>query len=145
MDKRGKLLLVLLISLTVLLASCSSKDSNKYSQDTIDKLAQCLTENEVVMYGAFWCPHCANTKKRFGSSFGYVNYVECDPKCKPDENGKILGACKGYEGQPELCLERGIEGYDTWTFPDGSRAVGEPSLELLDEKSGCNILPKGEE
>jgi len=136
------LVLTFLVAIAFLLISCSSSDNKNYSQETIDKLAQCLTEKEVVMYGAFWCPHCANTKKKFGSSFGYINYVECDPKCKPDERGNILSACKGYEGQPELCLERGIEGYDTWTFPDGTRAVGEPALELLDAKSGCNVLPK---
>ena len=142
MKKRGKLAVIFLISIALLLQACKSsgESSSKYPQEKIDKLAKCLTNNGVVMYGAFWCPHCANTKKKFGSSFGYVNYVECDPRCKPDEQGKILVACQGYEGQPELCLEREIEGYDTWIFSDGTRAVGEPALELLDERSGCNIL-----
>jgi len=142
MKKSVKLVLVILISLILFLQGCvSSKDSGtEYPQEKIDQLAQCLTNNSVVMYGAFWCPHCANTKKRFGSSFGYINYVECDPKCLPDEQGNILSACKGYEGQPELCLEREIEGYDTWLFPDGTKAIGEPALSLLDQKSGCNVL-----
>jgi hypothetical protein len=142
MEKRGKLLIIILISVMTLLQGCIS-DSAKYSEEQIDELAKCLTANEVVMYGAFWCPHCANTKKKFGTSFGHINYIECDPRCKPDKNGKLIPACKGHLGQPELCLEREIEGYDTWTFPDGTRLIGEPSLESLDENSGCNIL-KGE-
>ncbi|MDP3916834.1 MAG: hypothetical protein Q8Q42_00935 [Nanoarchaeota archaeon] len=145
LKKRGVITVILLVALMLVLQGCTVNSSSKYPQETIDKLAQCLTDNDVIMYGAFWCPHCTNTKKKFGSSFGYVNYVECDPRCKPDENGKIMRACGGYEGQPELCLEREIEAYDTWTFPDGTRLVGEPSLESLDQKSGCNILPKGEE
>lgn len=140
-----KKILVILISLTLLLTACGPKgESSKYSQEDLDNLAQCLTENDVVMYGAFWCPHCVNSKKKFGSGVGYLNYVECDSKCKPDENGKILSACKGHKGQPELCLERDIEGYDTWIFGDGTRTTGEPALELLDERSNCNVLPKAE-
>ena len=137
-----KRLLLGLLFLVVLTACAPKETTSKYSQDVVDELAQCLTENDVVMYGAFWCPHCINSKAKFGPSFGHINYIECDARCKPDEDGKILSACKGYEGQPELCIEREIEGYDTWIFGDGSRAAGEPSLELLDERSGCNILPK---
>ena len=144
--RKRDFVILLLITMALLLQGCGSgKTTSKYTEEQIKELAQCLTENEVVMYGAFWCPHCLNTKKKFGTSFGYINYVECDPRCKPDENGDILSACKGNPGQPELCLERGIEGYDTWIFKDGTRAIGEPALELLDEKSDCNILPKGEE
>ncbi len=144
MQKRVLIGLIGLLSILLVLQGCSSASKQKYAQEDIDTLAQCLTENDVVMYGAFWCPHCAKTKKKFGSSFGYINYVECDPKCKPDENGVIHGACQGHEGQPELCLERDIEGYDTWILGDGTRAIGEPSLELLDERSGCHVLPGSE-
>tara|TARA_Y100000310_G_scaffold28141_1_gene26786 strand:+ start:1997 stop:2449 length:453 start_codon:yes stop_codon:yes gene_type:complete len=135
------------VVLMLLLQGCKAdvkEPSSKYPSEKIEELAQCLTDNGVVMYGAFWCPHCANTKKKFGYAFSYVNYIECDPRCIPDEKGNIIAACQGYEGRPELCIERDIKGYDTWTFPDGTRAVGEPSLELLDEESGCNVLPEVE-
>jgi glutaredoxin len=100
----------------------------KYSKEELDKFAKCLTEKETVMYGAYWCPHCAKTKKKFGESFRFVNYVECDPR--------------GENEQSELCIEKEILGYDTWDFQDGSRyADGEPSFELLSERSGC-AMPK---
>ncbi len=95
------------------------------AQEDIDTFAKCLTEKGAVMYGAFWCPHCANTKKRFGSSFRYIVYVECDPR--------------GENEQSELCLQKNIEAYDTWEFVDGSRLVGEPSFEAMGAKTGCKV------
>ena len=38
-----------------------------------DDFAQCLTENDAKMYGAFWCPHCKEQKAMFGSSWKYVS------------------------------------------------------------------------
>lgn len=87
----------------------------------LDGFAMCLKENGVTMYGADWCPHCRNEKKRFGAAFQYVPYVEC-----PDE--------------PELCLELGVRGYPTWIFSDGRRFEGEQGFANLAAASGC-ILP----
>ncbi|RJP44140.1 hypothetical protein C4587_02295 [Candidatus Parcubacteria bacterium] len=93
----------------------------------LDSFAQCLAERGAVMYGAEWCPHCQNEKRAFGSSFRYVNYVEC-----PDD--------------PKRCIAAGIEGYPTWTFPDGRRFEGEQGIERLSIESGCAIEnpPSGE-
>lgn len=63
-------------------------------------VARHLSDRGVVMYGAYWCPHCADQKKLFGGAFKYVNYVECDP------NGK--------DARPALCQLKGIKGYPTW-------------------------------
>jgi glutaredoxin len=106
--------------LVLFLSACSS---SSVPQEKIDSLAQCLTEKGTVMYGAFWCPHCAKTKKAFGPAFKHIKYVECDPR--------------GENEQSELCLEKNIEGYDTWEFASGERVVGEPTFEVLAEKSGC--------
>ena len=91
----------------------------------IDTFAQCLTKENTTMYGAFWCPKCAATKKRFGESFRHIMYVECDPR--------------GENEQSELCLSKGIDKYDTWEFADSSRVVGEPTFALLGEKTGCPV------
>jgi glutaredoxin len=96
---------------------------SKYSQESVDEFAKCLTDNGAVMYGAFWCPHCARTKKNFGSSFRFIEYVECDPR--------------GDDEQSEMCIEKGIDNYDTWEFIDGSRVIGEPSFEELSGSTGC--------
>src|SRR5579885_3423480 len=42
-----------------------------------DAFAKCLTTKQAKMYGAFWCPHCAEQKEMFGSSFKYAPYIEC--------------------------------------------------------------------
>jgi glutaredoxin len=96
-----------------------------YNQESIDEFAKCLTDKGAVMYGTFWCPHCAATKKKFGSSFSYIEYVECDPR--------------GENEQSELCLDKKIDKYDTWEFSDGSRFLSEPSFEDLSGKTGCSV------
>ncbi len=82
-----------------------------------DDFAKCLTEKGAVMYGAEWCSHCKNQKNMFGSSFQYINYVEC-----PDN--------------PSLCNSEGIRGYPTWKI-GGTLYSGERSLESLALRSGC--------
>ena len=89
-----------------------------------DAFAQCLTGKGAVMYGAYWCPHCANQKKLFGSSFKYVTYVECD--------------AKGKDAQPELCQQKGVASYPTWEI-NGTIESGEIPLPVLAEKSGCTL------
>ncbi|MEK7078256.1 MAG: hypothetical protein AAB911_01675 [Patescibacteria group bacterium] len=106
------------------------------SNAAIDSFAKCLSQQGVVMYGAEWCAHCQNEKKAFGTSFQYINYVEC-PK------------------DPNKCLAAGIEGYPTWIFSDPSagsinspqassgqvakKLVGEQGLEKLSTESGCQL------
>ena len=96
-----------------------------YPRESVDNFAKCLTEKGAVMYGTFWCPHCANVKKEFGESFRYIKYIECDPR--------------GDNEQSELCIEKGIEAYATFEFTDGSRLVGEPGFEELSSKTGCEV------
>lgn len=96
-------------------ASRAPVEAGKY-----DEFAQCLAEKGLTMYGADWCPHCKNEKKLFGSSFQYVPYVEC-----PDN--------------PQVCLEKKVEGYPTWIFPDGRKLVGEQGLAGLSKESGCAL------
>tara|TARA_Y100000310_G_scaffold225672_1_gene227711 strand:+ start:11144 stop:11509 length:366 start_codon:yes stop_codon:yes gene_type:complete len=117
-----KMLTILLVPLLLLLAGCSS---TSISQEKIDTFAKCLTEAEATMFGTFWCPHCAKTKKKFGSSFQYINYVECDPR--------------GDDEQSEYCIEKEIDKYDTWEFKDGSRIISEPTFQQLSEKTGCAV------
>lgn len=91
----------------------------------LDGFAECLESSGAEFYGTFWCPHCQSQKKMFGSSKQYLPYIECANK-----DGS----------QNALCKEKGIEGYPTWVFPDGSRLSGEQSLEILAEKTQC-LLP----
>ncbi len=106
------------------------------SSAELDAFAQCLAEKQVTMYGAYWCSHCQNEKKRFGDSFRFVPYVECTE-------------------ETDKCIAEKINGYPTWVFPaspaggpdpltNSGQAVkrfeGEMGLERLSLESGC-LLP----
>ena len=86
---------------------------------------QCLKYKGAVFYGAFWCPHCNNQKKLFGTAAKLLPYVECSTL-----DGK---------SQLQVCIDKKIDGYPTWEFADGSREGGEVSLEKLAEKTGCEL------
>lgn len=124
-NKAGLIIGAIVLLVIIILIFILIKGKSSLPQAEIDIFAKCLTEKGAVMYGAFWCPHCAATKKRFGSSFRYVKYIECDPR--------------GDNEQSELCLSKGIKNYDTWEFADGSRLVGEPSFQSMGEKTGCFV------
>lgn len=113
-------MLVLVLIPTVIYSVLVSRPGNSTQYDA---LARCLTEKGVKMYGAFWCPHCVSQKKDFGSSWQYINYIECS---LPD--GKT---------QTGECREAGIDGYPTWEFADGSRIGGQINPEDLAQKTDC--------
>lgn len=94
-------------------------------QGRLDGFAQCLNDRGAVFYGAYWCSHCENQKKLFGSSAKLLPYVECSTP-----NG---------QSQLQRCAEKNIEGYPTWEFANGSRESGELSLARLAEKTGCTL------
>ena len=97
----------------------------KYAPGKYDDFANCVTKADATFYGAFWCPHCADEKKAFGSSMKNILYVECST---PD--GK---------GQTEICKQMNVSSYPTWIFADGSRETGFVSLAKIGEKTGCKL------
>ncbi len=94
----------------------------------LDEFAQCLTENGAKMYGADWCPNCQAQKQMFGSSFEYIDYVQCDIT-------------------PEACTAEGVDGYPTWKKHTGEESTlagkGVQPLILLAETFGCELPPVG--
>jgi thiol-disulfide isomerase/thioredoxin len=101
----------------------ASKQSSR--PGPLDEFASCITGTGAQFYGAFWCPHCQDQKKIFGRSAKKLPYVECST---PDGKGQ-LPACK----------EKGIEGYPTWVFADGSRISSKLELTDLAEKTKCTL------
>jgi hypothetical protein len=99
------------------------KQSNK--PNPLDSFAACLGEKGASFYGAFWCPHCAEQKKLFGTSVKYLPYKECST---PDS-----------KGQTQLCIDAGISSYPTWQYADGSRTTGVQELATLAAKTGCPL------
>jgi len=115
-----------IISLMLLFSGCTNNpEPGKY-----DEFAQCLTEKGMEFYGTYTCGHCAKVKRDFGSSFQYVNYIECHPN--------------GVGADTERCIENEIDRYPTFIFEDGSRMSGELSMEQLSQKTGC-AMPQIEE
>lgn len=98
--------------------------NNSNESTPTEAFAKCLAEKKAVFYGAFWCSHCQNQKKMFGSAQKYLPYTECST---PDS-----------KDQTQVCKDKKIEGYPTWEFADGSRETGEVSFAKLAEKSGCS-------
>jgi hypothetical protein len=91
----------------------------------LNAFAQCLNAKGTKMYGAFWCPHCADQKEMFGSSFKYVNYVEC--------------GVKGSRTLAQVCTDAGIQHFPTWVFADGTRVEGAHQLDFLGQETGCAL------
>ncbi len=90
-----------------------------------DAFAQCLTAKQAKMYGAFWCPHCAEQKEMFGSSFKYAPYIEC--------------GIQGSRALAKVCQDTDIKRFPTWIFADGTRGEGKKSLEYLSDETGCPL------
>jgi hypothetical protein len=92
---------------------------------TLDGFAKCVTKSGAKMYGAWWCPHCADQKELFGFAFQYVNYVECSAPGQRTENN--------------TCKQAGVKNFPTWQFSDGSREEGTLPLPALAAKTGCKL------
>lgn len=93
-----------------LLSSCTGTGEYK-------NLTVCLRENKAVMFGASWCPHCAEQKKLFGRSAKDMPYFECSK----------------WNDQVKECAVRGIISYPTWQF-------NEEALRALPEVAQINLL-----
>ena len=74
--------------------------TTKSSKQKID-FAKFLKENKIIMYSAYWCPHCHDQKQLFGKQAAEeLTIIEC--------------AKDGKDNQYELCGQKGIEGFPSW-------------------------------
>jgi len=93
--------------------------------DYFTKLANCLTKNQIKMFGSDSCGNCRRQKTIFGDAFDNVEYVECGQ-------------------QQQACEDNKITSYPTWIqfSPDGdeiTRHKGVMSAQQLEDYSGCKI------
>ena len=107
-------------SITVPETAGLNKDDGS-DQSPASGLANHLTMIGAQMFGAYWCPHCQEQKKKFGDAFSAVDYVECDPG--------------GEAPQTQHCLDSAIEAFPTWVIND-EHHLGVHSLEELARLSG---------
>ena len=81
------------------------------------KLAKHLTSKNIIMYSAYWCPHCHDQKELFGKEASKeLKIVEC--------------AKDGLNNQSDLCDIKGINSYPSWEI-NGEIEAGVKSLEEL--------------
>jgi hypothetical protein len=90
-----------------------------------DKFAQCLTARQAIMYGLYWCPHCAEQKEMLGESFHYIRYVEC--------------GIKGSNEIAPVCKMADVKLFPSWQFGVEPPKEGILSLEALSNKTGCAL------
>jgi len=126
-QKKGPRWIWILVAIVVLLGAWAAYDYYSYRNvSTLDDFAKCVSSKGTRMYGAWWCPHCADQKESFGLAFQYVTYTEC-----------------GIEGQAhslnDQCRNAGIKNFPTWQFADGHREEGVLSLTDLSSKTGCKL------
>ena len=89
--------------------------------------ARCLTDRQVKMYGAYWCPHCAEQKEMFGESFALAPYVEC-------------GVAGDRRAEQQVCKDAGIQHFPTWQFPPtGERVEAVMQFADLSSRTGCPL------
>jgi hypothetical protein len=96
-DKRAGLLrtIILLVIIfivgTIAVIRLSEGDSGKPDDPAVAQLAECLTKNGAKMYGAYWCTHCINQKKAFGSAVSKIDYVTSYPTWIFADGSKLSG------------------------------------------------------
>jgi hypothetical protein len=97
-----------------------------YKNHKYDSFARCLATKNARMYGLYWCPHCADQKREFGSSFHYVPYIECASENDPHE---LTPSCKAA----------GVKLFPSWQFGADRPKEGVLTLQELSQKTGCSL------
>ena len=93
----------------------SPEIENKSSVQNI-KFAKFLNNKGIIMYSAYWCPHCHDQKELFGKeATEQLTIIEC--------------AKDGQNNQYELCQAKEIEGFPSWEINNqiysGTRELSE--------------------
>lgn len=117
--KKSTSLIYLVLGLMIVIALIIWLSPSKAEKTKYDSFAQCLTDVGVKMYGTDWCHFCQDQKSRFGKSFKYVDYVNCD-------------------FNQEECNAAGVEGYPTWVI-NGETYSGVQPLESLASLTDCEL------
>ncbi len=93
---------------------------NKSSTSSI-KFAEYLTQKNIILYNAYWCPHCHDQKELFGrEAAAKLISIECAPD--------------GNNSKTDLCEKKNISGFPSWEI-NGKIISGVKSLEELADLS----------
>jgi len=113
--------------------------SNKETEPgKYDEFAQCIVESNTKLYSAWWCPHCSDQKKAFGTSFDILDEGGVHVECSPGGIRYFSEFCKSQGVFSEFCKSQGVSGTPTWVFPDGTKQSGKLPLEVIAQKTNCS-------
>jgi cyclophilin family peptidyl-prolyl cis-trans isomerase len=97
--------------------------------------ARALADSGTRMYGAAWSPHCTAQKQLFEDGGDWLPFVEVTNLDDPVTLNAI-GRGEDLELNPS---GRPVGMFPTWEFPDGTRVVGEMTLEAIAAASDVAI------
>jgi thiol-disulfide isomerase/thioredoxin len=123
---KPKTIIILALLLVIVVGLVAWAAVQQSAPSKLDGFAECLKDKGATFYGAFWCPHCIEQKKLFGTAKRLLPYVECSTP-----NGS---------GQRPVCADKNIVTYPTWRFAGDTEEIGGLTLVRLAEKTGC-VLP----
>ncbi len=90
-------------------------------EDETTKFAQCLEERGVEFYGGRYCAQCEKQREVFGSSIGFLNYIEC----ATNPRGEVIDTrCQNLREIPAWYINKSIY-------------YGYKNISELRELSGC--------
>lgn len=132
---KEKLKVVLRLSIPIIIAGLAVSAVTYFAQTSIvakkdyTPFVEALNEKGFVYYKSYTCSNCKKQEQMLGPAYKKLNSVECHPK--------------GPNGNPELCLDRGIKNTPTFTIEkDGEvikRLEGVQKLRDLAEWAGVPV------
>jgi hypothetical protein len=120
------IIIIVVIAVIGIIVNAIINESKKPGE--YDEFATCISDSGATFFGAFWCPHCIDQKRGFGKSEKLLSYVECS---QPNRQGQL-----------QVCIDEKIESYPTWEFADGERLTGLIPMDVLAEKTSCELPVK---
>lgn len=108
----------IVLTLSLLVYFSIKHPSEDFSEKEKEKLAKCLTEKEIYLYGSVNCPNCEIQKEKFGSAVEFITYINCYFE---------RDLCSRYSDKKT---------YPFWGMGD-SIIKGPIPLKKLKEKTGC--------
>lgn len=117
--------LIVLVIAGILFFSSSDNKQAAVPSSEMDTFAQCISDSEAILYGAWWCPHCEEQREMFGVSEQFLPYQECS---LPNSKNQNL-----------ICKKAEIQVYPTWIFRDGTKVEGSLSFDEISKHTNCPL------
>lgn len=123
--KERKKYTIFIIAILAVTAGIYLYANTNKPKNSMDFFASCIKESGAKVYGTQTCTYCKKQKEDFGESSIFLPFIDCS---SPSGGGTNY-----------ICKNNDIKSYPTWVFNDNTRKVGKQPLEVLAEKTGCEL------